>query len=73
MWQIMSGSGGAPLAESRPRVIDPDRTIYLNQTDYGYYIGKVNGDEVTLKFKYYSEAENKWIDDDRSVVHYKVR
>lgn len=73
MWQIMSGSAGAPLTESRHRVIDPDRTIYLNQTDYGYYIGKVNGDEVTLKFKYYSESENKWISDDRSIVKYKVR
>ena len=73
MWQVMSGSGGAPLDHGRPRVIDPDRATYLNTTDYGYYIVKVDGNEVTLKFKYYTEADNKWITDARSIVRYNVR
>ena len=73
MWQVMSGSAGGPLTKGRHRVIDPARTIYLNQTDYGYCIGKNDGDEIALKLKHYSEAQNKWISNDRSTVHYNVR
>lgn len=73
MWQVMSGSAGAPLSKSRNKPIDPDRTKYLNNTNYGYYLATLNGHKVTLKFKYYSENEKKWAIDKGSVVNYSVR
>lgn len=73
MWQIISGSAGAPLTTGKPKILDRAKTVYLNNANYGYYLCEVDGDQITMTFKYYSEAERKWISDKDSVVRYNVR
>ena len=72
MWQIMSGSAGAPLTKGTPDLVNPESTTYANNTDYGYYLCEVDGDFVTMRFKRYSKAEKKWKSDEASVVKYRV-
>lgn len=72
MWQIMSGSAGAPLTRGKPDLENPQSTIYVNNSDFGYYLGKVSGNTVTLRFTYYSGIEKRWKWDEASVVQYTV-
>ncbi len=73
MWQVMSGSAGAPLTKGKPDLEDPQNTIYVNNTDFGYYYGEVNGLTVTLRFRYFSGTEKRWKSDEASVVQYTVQ
>src|SRR5271157_3475519 len=55
MWQIVSGSGGAPLVRDALAMIRGVHVTFLDNKHLGYYIGTVTGNKVTLIFKYYSE------------------
>lgn len=72
MWQIMSGSAGAPLTKGKLEIVDPGNTPYVNNTDFGYYLCEVKGQSMTLRFKRYSPFDKRWKSDDASVVKYSI-
>lgn len=44
----------------------------MNNSDFGYYLGKIGGNTVTLRFMHYSGIEKRWKSNEVSVVQYTV-